>query len=44
MIIFHGDKRDENKVIGNACICVKVNSVTLPYSKVNTTKTKQYSI
>ena len=34
MIIVHNDKKDENKVIGNAHI----------HAKVNTTKAKQYSV
>ena len=41
-IILHDHKKDENKVIRNSGI--QASSVTFPYAKVNTTKTKQCSI
>ena len=43
-IIFRDDEKDECKVACNCMHPCKFTSLTLPYVRVNTTKTKQYSI
>ena len=42
-LIFHDDKKDEKKVIGNACSHLTL-LLTMPFAWVNITKTEQYSI